>query len=158
MPIVSVNNRSIPYIENEIALSFLIKEVDKNVLGTLHENISIEPSVYLFPYKLVEELEEIYIFVNPQKVRTFLLSESNKDLMPILKEAPEYIYRVFGRVPVYLELHHDPDELWDELFITIKTSLPAEEAIKRQKELFDIWFSNIICMVGNRLNYMEEPL
>jgi hypothetical protein len=116
----------------------------------------VETSIYLFPYQLIDILEKRYIFENTQEIISFLLL--NKDLLNVLLEAPYYIERVFGRVPLYLELHSDPEENWDELFIVIKTTLPAEEAVKREVQLFDLWFSNVIQKVGNRLNYTEEPL
>lgn len=115
-----------------------------------------ETSFYLSPYRLISFLEKRFIFENPLEINPFLLL--NKDLFNVLLEAPSYIYSVFGRVPLYLELHSDPEEDWDELFIVIKTTLPAEEAVKREMQLFDKWFSRIIQKVGNRLNYTEEPL
>ncbi|HOC52433.1 MAG TPA: hypothetical protein PLW61_05805 [Caldisericia bacterium] len=120
------------------------------------ENQSIETSIYLSPYKIIEEFEKIYIYENPQQIKTFLIS--NTDLIPILKEAPEYIYKIFGKFPIYLEIHHDPEEGWDELFIIIKTSYTPEKAIELEKKLFDEWFVKIIHKVGNKLNFMEEPL
>ncbi len=116
----------------------------------------VETSIYLFPYQLIDILEKRYIFENTQEIISFLLL--NKDLLNVLLEAPYYIEHVFGRVPLYLELHSDPEENWDELFIVIKTNLPAKEAVKREMQLFDLWFSNVIQKVGNRLNYTEEPL
>ncbi|HRU92103.1 MAG TPA: hypothetical protein P5268_03590 [Candidatus Marinimicrobia bacterium] len=153
------NNEYHPYPApalGEIGFSLTKEKAIKVHLAALQEIGYTEVSVYLLPYKLIDELKRIYIYENPQEIKTFLLL--NKDLIPVLKEAPDYIYRVFGRVPIYLELHSDPEEGWDELFILIKSSLPAEEAINREKKLFDIWFSRIIHKVGNRLNYTEEPL
>jgi len=107
---------------------------------------------------LIKQLEEIYIFTNSEEVKAFLLSELNKDLIPILKEAPEYIYKIFDKVPIYLELHSDVEEDWDEIFIIIKSSLSVEETIKKGEELFNIWFKNITDVICNRLNYIVEPL
>lgn len=116
-----------------------------------------ELSLFLSLYRWIEYLKSIYIFATPEEeISGFLLL--NEDLLQILTEAPNYIYEIFGRVPIYLELHRDPEEGWDELFIVIKTILPAEEAVKRERELFDSWFSQIIHKVDNRLNYTEEPL
>ena len=116
----------------------------------------IETSSYLSTYRTLKNLEEIYYFENYNDIMGYL--RSNLDLVPLLVEAPIYIYDIFGGFPIYLELHSDPEEDWDELFIVIKTTLPAEEAVKREMQLFDLWFSNVIQKVGNRLNYTEEPL
>jgi len=117
----------------------------------------LENSYYLFPIKVVEELKKDYIFVEPERILKFLLA--NRDLLLILEEAPEYIYRIFGpSVLNYLELHSDPEEGWDELFIVIKSPYTAEKAVALERELFDEWFINIIDKVGNRLNFTEEPL
>jgi hypothetical protein len=128
----------------------------KNVTTFEFKLQQIETSSYLSPYKTIKDLETIYFFENYNDIMQFL--RSNLDLVPLLVEAPIYIYDIFGGVPIFLEVHSDPEENWDELFIVIKTTLPAEEAVKREMQLFDIWFSHVIQKVGNRLNYTEEPL
>ncbi len=127
-----------------------------HLLKPQQENEYLETSIYWGIHELINLLEKNYNFENAQEIKPFLFS--NADLLPILIEAPSYIYQVFGRVPIYLELHSDPEEDWDELFIIIKTNLSAEESIKYEKELFDKWFCKIINKVGTRLNFTEEPL
>jgi hypothetical protein len=124
-------------------------------LFNVSKNIK-ESSYYLWPIKIIEELEKDYIFTNPAEIREFLLN--SKDLISILQEAPEQIYRIFGLVPICLELHHDPEEGWDELFIVIKSSYPTEKAFELEKKLFDEWFIHIMDKIGNKLNFTEEPL
>jgi len=98
-----------------------------------------------------------YVFVDKEKIIDFLFA--NSDLIPILLEAPKYIYEIFGQnVPIYLELYSDPEEEWDELFIVIKSPYSAKKAIELEKKLFDEWFVNIVNKVNNRLNFTEEPL
>lgn len=161
MEVVAINSKSIaiPYsVENSFSLSgehlrsFSIGDFLRleKVIG------STEVSAYLSPRMLIEEIERIYIYENSQQITTFLLS--NPKLIPILIEAPEFIYRVFGRVALYLELHHDPEEDWDELFIIIKTSCSPEKAVKFGEKLFDEWFTKVIDKVDGKLNYTEEPL
>jgi len=101
-------------------------------------------------------LEKQYIFIEPEKIKHFL--NLNSDLIPFLEEAPKYIYEIFGQFPMYLEIHYDPEENWDELFIIIKTSYSPEQTIELEKKLFDEWFIKIIHKVGNRLNFMTEQL
>jgi len=115
-----------------------------------------ENSYYLYFYNVLEQIEKSYILENPREVKEYLLD--NNDLIPIVNEAPEYINRIFGYVPIFLELHHDPEENWDELFIVIKTNYPPEKAVELEIKLFDEWFINIMDKVGNRLNFIEKPL
>ncbi|MBI5166246.1 MAG: hypothetical protein HY998_00710 [candidate division NC10 bacterium] len=57
-------------------------------------------------------------------------------MYPILKEGRERIISVFGEnVKICLELHHDPEEGWDELFIVIKSAYSAEKAIELENRL-----------------------
>ncbi|MHA1278054.1 MAG: hypothetical protein ACTSQ8_12765 [Candidatus Helarchaeota archaeon] len=122
----------------------------------IHQNVSVESSIYRFLQNAIEYIEEIYIFKNPIEIKSFLIS--NEDLIQILLDAQEHIHRVFGQTPIYLELHHDPEEEWDELFIVIKTQYSPEEAVSRENQLFEEWFAGILDNVGGRLNFTEEPL
>ena len=140
----------------DVDTSYSNPDISKVVTTFEFKPQQIETSSYLSPYKTIENLETIYFFENYNDIMQFL--RSNLDLVPLLIEAPNHIHNIFGDAPIYLELHSDPEENWDELFIVIKTTLPAEEAVKREMQLFDLWFSNVIQKVGNRLNYTEEPL
>jgi hypothetical protein len=131
----------------------------KDFIHPQAECIYINPSLPLELEKtdVIEEIEEIYEFSDKERVRNFILQ--NKDLIRVLKEAPEHIYKIFGKnVKLSLELHSDPEENWDELFIIIKSSHSAEKAHELGKRLFREWFIKIIKKVGNRLNFSEEPL
>lgn len=115
-----------------------------------------QSSVYLLSQNLIDLLNDIYIFKNPKEIKRFLLS--NKDLIGILLSAYEHIRRIFGDSPIYLELHHDPEEDWDELFIIIKSDYPPEKAVELENKLFKEWFIEVLDKVGTRLNFTEEPL
>lgn len=115
-----------------------------------------ETSITLQPQRLISELEKLYIFDNPEEIKNFL--STNDYLIEILFEAPEHIYGTFGQVPVHLELHHDPEEDWDELFIVIKSTYSAEEAIRLENRLAEEWFLNRIKDTRGKLNITEEPL
>jgi hypothetical protein len=102
----------------------------------------------LYYYYRIEKEAEVISFVRKYP---FLLS--------ILEEAPKQIYRIFGRdVTVCLELHHDPEEGWDELFIVIKSAYSAEEAIRLENRLFQEWFLDKIKETKGKLNIIEESL
>lgn len=115
-----------------------------------------ETSKTLQPLEGIEKLENLYIFNNPKEVKSFLLT--NDYLIEILLEAPKYIYRTFGKFPIYLELHHDPEEDWDELFIVIKTNYTPEKAVELEEKLFEEWFEKVLGKVNGKLNFTEEPL
>jgi len=115
-----------------------------------------ENSVYLSYQDLISYLEKEYIFENPEEIKRFLVN--NEDLIEILFSATDHIREIFGNVPVYLELHHDPEEDWDELFIVIKTNYPAEKAVELESKLFENWFVKVLDKVKGRLNFTEEPL
>lgn len=117
---------------------------------------SIESSVYIQVPKQIEYLKRIYIFDEPEEITQFLFS--NEDLIEILLEARDYLVKIFGKVPIYLEFHHDPEEEWDELFIIIKTNYPPEKAVDLENKLFEEWFIKVIDKVKGRLSFTEEPL
>ncbi|MCD6326954.1 hypothetical protein J7M28_05320 [bacterium] len=80
-------------------------------------------------------------------------------LYPILKEAKDQIVEVFGEnVVVCLELFHDAEEGWDNLFIVIKTRLDADEAMRLEDKLVHNWFAQRLQDAGGKLNIIEEPL
>jgi len=106
--------------------------------------------------EIINSLFDKYNINNPEEIKEFLLS--NRDLIEILISGYEHIRRIFGDVPLYLELHSDPEENWDELFIVIKSYYPAEKAIELENKLFEEWFADVIDKVGTRLNFIEEPL
>ncbi len=115
-----------------------------------------DASIYRHEINSIEQLGEIYIFENPDEIKHFLMA--NKDLIPILVKGHERITKIFGNVPLYLELHSDPEEGWEELFIVIKTSYPAEKAFELENKLFKEWFIEVMDKVNGRLNFTEEPL
>jgi len=106
--------------------------------------------------KKLEYLEKIYIFESRKEVQEYLLN--NEELIEILLDSFEHIKKIGGDYPLYLELHHDPEEEFDELFIVIKTNLSPEKALKLEEALFNEWFISIMDRVKNKLNFTEEPL
>ena len=115
-----------------------------------------ENSVSIKPPKLFKELERFYTLKNPKEINEFLLD--NEFLFEILFEAPDQIFRVFGKTPLLLELHRDPEEGWDELFVIIKSSFSVEESIRRENRLGKEWFLDKMPATKGKLNVVEEPL
>lgn len=90
-------------------------------------------------------------------IRKFL--EENEHLYPILAEAPDKIFSVFGPdAKISLELHRDPEEDWEELFIIIKSPYSTEEATRLEKKLAEEWFLPRLQSTKGKLNITEEPL
>ena len=104
--------------------------------------------------KTIKKLEKLYTFDNPKEIENFLLT--NNYLIDILFSAPDHIERIFGMVLLHLELHHDPEEGWDELFIVIKTPYKTEEAIRLENRLAEEWFLDRTKETNGKLNIIEE--
>lgn len=117
---------------------------------------SIEISVTLQIQRGIRKLEELYTFNNPKEIKSFLLA--NNYLIDILSEAPAHVGRIFGIALLHLELHHDPEERWDELFIVIRSLCSPEEAIRLENRLAEEWFLDRMKETDGKLNITEEPL
>jgi len=103
----------------------------------------------------VANIKSLYFLRNEEAIAEFL--SQNRDLIKYLLVAPDKIREIFGdNVKLELELHTDPEERWDELFIVIVTSTSPGEVIKMEKQLFKKWFTKIMDRVGGRLNYTSE--
>ncbi len=125
-------------------------------IADLYQEENLEASITIQLQRSLETLENIYIFDNPERIRGFLLA--NEYLIDILLEAPFYIFDIFGEVPIHLELHRDPEEGWNELFVVIKSYYDAEYAAELENRLVEEWFLNRIGDTRGKLNIVEEPL
>lgn len=82
--------------------------------------------------------------------------EGHPYLLPLLREAPQHVFSIFGReAELDLELHKDPEEAYDELFIVIKTK--RVDAVELLEKL-DKWFLRVAKDVDNKLNFTVEGL
>ena len=104
----------------------------------------------------VDNLEKQFTFTTPVQIRIFLFN--NRFLLDILAEAPKYIWKVFGQVPIYLEMDTDPEEGWEELFIIIRSPFPAQKAMELEKQVRKEWFLSRIESTRGKLNIIEQPL
>jgi len=105
------------------------------------------------------EIEDMYEIPeeHKEKIRVFL--EEHEYLSPILGEAKGKIASVFGEdVHLCLELHNDPEEVWNELFIVIRSEYNAAEALRLENKLAEEWFLDRMEDIKGRLNIVEEPL
>jgi hypothetical protein len=81
---------------------------------------------------------------------------SNTDLIPVLNEAKSHLLRIFGQVPFYLELDHDPEEGFRELFLIIKVDKKPEEAVFLENKLSKEWFLPSHSDLIGRFNFGVE--
>jgi hypothetical protein len=133
------------------------KDIDTSTVP-LEEKPSrrIIPDAALKRQENINRLKDIYYVENDKKIEMFLLA--NDYLIEILFEAPEKILKIFGEVRISLELHKDPEEGWDELFIIIKSNYEPEEAVRRKEQLTEEWFIDRMDDTKGKLNFTEEPL
>ena len=125
--------------------------MDLGVVDLLEkERIAISP---------FNEIEGVYEIPASHRERVERFLGNHRYLLPILKEAEGQIFSVFGEgVRISLELHHDPEEAWEELFIVIKSEYGAEEAIRLENRLAEEWFLERMKDTKGRLNITGEPL
>ena len=117
---------------------------------------ALETSITFQDEALIRKLKQFYILDNPNEIKNFL--STNYYLIEILFEAPYPIYRIFGKVSIHLELHHDPEEAWDELFIVIRSNYSSQKAIKLENRIVEKWFIRRMKDTKGKLNIVEEPL
>lgn len=121
------------------------------------ERIPKETSIVLQVQEQIKLLENIYIFDNLKVEETFLLN--NHYLIDILFEAHKEIRKIFGySIELHLELHHDPEEDFDEFFIVIRSPFNPEEARRLMDKLGEQWFLDVMDKVKGKLCITEEPL
>ena len=105
------------------------------------------------------DIAEMYVIPLAQENAILRFLQEHDFLQPILLEAKDRIIPIFGSdVKLCLELEHDPEEGWDELFIVIKSKCSAEEAVRLEKRLMDEWFLDRMMHTEGKLNVTEEPL
>jgi len=106
---------------------------------------------------ILDELKGAYEFSNVEEIRNFIMQ--NNYLADILKEAPKNIYRIFGKsIKLILELHSDPEEDFEELFVVIKSPYAPQKARELMNELDRTWFLNIMDKTQGKLCITEEYL
>lgn len=104
----------------------------------------------------VKETQTLPIHYRPPNEEVLQFIERHPCLAPLLLEAPQQIFSIFGKdAELTLELHKDPEEAYDELFVVIKTK--RTDAVELLEKL-DKWFLQIAKDVDNKLNFTVEGL
>jgi len=123
-------------------------------------NTEIATPVPLIEKESIEEGVSLYQFYkfadNEEKIMSFV---EKHYLLGILLEAVREIRRVFGKeISLWLELHHDPEEDFEGLFIIIKTKRSPEESLNLLDRLDEEWWLNVDDNVSNMLEIMVRPI
>jgi len=128
-------------ISDKILLDTLIKEIGsiKGVVDNVYTQLNRMKELGIDSVSdRIKELEKDYILLNKEEIEPFFLV--NRDLFPILQEAPGHVYEVFGKnVSIYLELSHDPEIEDDKLVATIKCPCSVEKSLKLEEKFYE-WF------------------
>lgn len=108
-----------------------------------------ELSVFVRPLKDIELLGRFYTFNNSIEVKRFLLVHDH--LINPLFEAYKHIKEIFGLgVDVYLEIHRDPEEDFEGLFVVVKTNLSPEKSLDLLDKFDEEWFlDNVSNEIGS---------
>jgi hypothetical protein len=81
---------------------------------------------------------------------------AHRYLLPILLDAVPHIKRVFGPSPVYLEVEHDPDEGFEELFGVVMVEAEPEKALDLLGRFDQEWFAKVVRRTRSRLNFTVD--
>lgn len=114
----------------------------------------------IFAQKEAEYITNIYQFYKFRGSEEAIINFIREnELMGALLEVVREIRKVFGKEAILeLELHRDPEEGWDELFIIIKSSHNAKELIGLEEKLFREWFVHVMNSFYGKLNFTTELL
>jgi len=94
------------------------------------------------PAKDIELLGRMYTFSNPIEVKEFLLTHDY--LINPLFEAHKHIREIFGEsVEICLEIHRDPEEDFEGLFIVVKTNLSLSQSLELLDEFDEEWWLDV---------------
>ena len=114
-----------------------------------------ESSFYHTKLWEIQLLEGLFTLTKQREVKAFLLNHDY--LIEVLREAYRQIRQTFGKaVELYLELHHDPEEDFEELFVIVKGIYNPEEALNLLDNLDNRWFLDVLDKTEGNLNITVE--
>ena len=83
----------------------------------------------------------------------------NPDLLPVIEKGKQIARQVLGSFDLELDVHTDPEEGWDELFLIFRVEgRTVEETVQLEEQLFDAWFVKYMDQVAGRLNFSVEDV
>ena len=89
-------------------------------------------------------LPELYSFGQASDVYGFI--EDHSSVLPVLTDAPTQIRKVFGAVPLKLELFVEPESGSKSLMLLVGADLAPRESLACLRKLDDAWW--LEAMVG----------
>jgi hypothetical protein len=132
-------------VRNKSKIIRIVKKKESlSVSAAITENIDLEK---IFREYAVDDNQK-------RDVEAFLAS--NPDLAPVLIEAKPHLERIFGQVPYYLRLEHDPEEEYDELSVFAKVRKTPIDAINLMDQFDKEWLVPFHSNVMGRLNFDTE--
>jgi hypothetical protein len=105
-----------------------------------------KPSVVLGYYKHIKALEDLYTFDNRKEVYAFFSTISTECIdavIDVLTSAPNYIAKFFADASLHLKVVNDPEDDFELLFIQIRSSMSADDAIDMLDVLDDYWWLKV---------------
>jgi len=117
-----------------------------------------ESSIFLQLQKDIKSLAHLYIFINPDDIKRFLLNHDY--LINTLFEVHNQIRRVFGAniIEICLEYDKDPEENFEGLFVTVKTNLFPEQSLDLLEKFDEEWWLTLDFQVRNKITVMVRPV
>jgi hypothetical protein len=74
-------------------------------------------------------------------------------LSGLLEQATTKVTEIFGESAMTrVELHHDPEEGYEELFVVVSASLEPEEAMDCLRRLDEEWLLNVLSETQGKFN------
>lgn len=139
--------------------SSMSAESFEDVVVDTKQYVSIAMAQYLNEMSnatAIEYLDNLYKLDNPNEIKAFI--SQNSFLIKIIYDAKVQIDKYFGQVTTHLQLHKDPEEGWDELFIIIKSPNNVEKTVELEEKLADDWFLDIMDATKGKLNITAIPI
>jgi len=143
-------------ITNYHQLPFTYTIYSPNLVERLKE-INEETSIIAQEEIKLKLLEELYMFNNENQIKTFL--KRNTSLIDTLLFAENEIRKIFEKniTSLELELHEDPEESFEKLFLIIKTiNVSPEEILSLIEKLDDQWYLNLDYEIRKNFNITIE--
>lgn len=133
---------STEYYKRPLLLIDQVESVTEMPLLDFIRQSEKELSIFVRPLKDIELLGRFYTFNNSIEVKRFLLAHDH--LITPLFEAYKHIKEIFGPgVDVYLEIHRDPEEDFEGLFIIAKTNLSPDQSLNLLDKFDEEWWLDV---------------
>ncbi len=107
----------------------------------------------------VFDLETSYpIAGDEHRARIIPILRSNKELIALLQEATPVLESIFGQgLRLSLHVDRDPEDGFEEVFATIRSSHSIETGLRLMAEFDQAWWLSRLPLVKGRLNFVWEP-